>query len=372
VLLALALILRSQGISIVHSLPLRLLIALPALSGGMLLVAWFRIRLLQSADAYYPLAGGMVTISLILKNTAPVPVPYMGLTWSDNQHVFGERPPSEWIALPPRSTKRLRLERPCRYRGRYEAGVLSLTASDVCGLFRLTRGIPPLTVAIRPRLRPLPPVPAGSARGFEEGAAAHLEARRGELYDITAYQPGHPMMNIHWKLSAKTGEWMVGRYRSSSAPGCMLFLDTTLPPGWNDGLRIQAADSLASVALSYGARYLEGGWQVAFMTGGAPPVSLTEPDDVMTLSHTLAELPFHHTTDELPSFQYFSNQQTGQALVSVLIVTRYISADLAARLHELAGHGSEVTAYVLENVPPDLRETLTAAGVTLRHPEDAE
>jgi uncharacterized protein (DUF58 family) len=372
VLLVLALVLRGQGTGVVHSLPLRLLVALPVLSGAMLLAAWFRIRLSQSVDSYYPVAGGAAAISVKVENPARVPLPYIGLAWSDNPHVFGAAPPDEWLPLAPRAVKELRVDRPCRYRGRYEAGLTSLTAADVCGLFRLTRTVPPLYVAVRPRLCPLPPIPAGSARGFEEGAAAHLEARRGELYDITGYQPGQPMMNIHWKLSAKTGEWMVGRYRSSSAPGCVLFLDTTLPPGWSDWLRIQTADTLASAALSYGARYLEGGWQVAFLTGGDASVDLTEPDDVLTLAQSLAELPFYHTADELPSFQYFANQQTGQALVSVLVITRHITPDLAARLCELAGHGSEVTAYTLENTPADVLEPLRAAGVSIWHPEDAE
>jgi len=150
----------------------------------------------------------------------------------------------------------------------------------------------------------------------------------------------------------------------------MLLLDANLPASWDDGRRIRTADALASAALSFGVRYLEGGWQVTFASEELDAVALTNPDDGMTLAYALAELPFGGG-ERPPLSGLLPDARGGHAPLSLLLVMNTLSSELAAQLCELARRGSEITVYVREPVGAWMLEPLTGAGVSVQYAEDA-
>jgi hypothetical protein len=150
----------------------------------------------------------------------------------------------------------------------------------------------------------------------------------------------------------------------------MLLLDANLPASWDDGRRIRTADALASAALSFGVRYLEGGWQVTFASEAAGALALTGPDDGITLAYALAEMPF--ASGERASLSgLLPDGQSGHTPLSLLVIMNALSSEMAAHLCELSRRGSEITLFVLESVGPGMIEALIGAGVSVQHPEDA-
>lgn len=81
--------------------------------------------------------------------------------------------------------------------------------------------LPELTVEQDPRTvsdktkRPVEAGEASDGKGQDPTAA----------YELRPYQEGEPLRNIHWKMTAKTGEMMVKEFARDTEPMALVFLD---------------------------------------------------------------------------------------------------------------------------------------------------
>lgn len=106
---------------------------------------------------------------------------------------------------------------PAPYCGRYTLCLEKERISDYLGLFRfrLGRGNK-IEVRVLPNLHRIPVEIGERTRRFPVEGEEYDPHRKGddpsEIFQIREYRPGDPVQRIHWKMSAKAGQWMTKEY----------------------------------------------------------------------------------------------------------------------------------------------------------------
>lgn len=117
---------------------------------------------------------------------------------------------------------------PVKYCGKYALFMEKAGVCDYLGMFRFKIG-----KGMQSRVQVLPdfyeiPVEVGEyTRNFPVDGEEYDPHRSGddpsEIFQIREYRPGDGMQRIHWKMSAKAGEWMTKEY-GLPVGCCVLFL----------------------------------------------------------------------------------------------------------------------------------------------------
>jgi len=115
-----------------------------------------------------------------------------------------------------------------KYRGVYQLGLSHLEVRDFLGLFVLRRNISTkFEIVAYPRISDLEHMEL--AAHLLSKAPANLAVAQEDYADYTdvrAYVPSDPIKKVHWKLTAKRGEWMVKNYQSSVLNSMAILLDS--------------------------------------------------------------------------------------------------------------------------------------------------
>ena len=79
---------------------------------------------------------------------------------------------------------------------------------DYLGLFAFPVGkVTPKTILVRPKPLPIPAIP-----DLDRYIARAWKPKSGgfaENHELRLYRPGDSLNQVHWKLTAKTGKWMI-------------------------------------------------------------------------------------------------------------------------------------------------------------------
>ena len=122
---------------------------------------------------------------------------------------------------------RFPMEFTIKYRGMYLLGLERLEILDFLGLFRLQRKLPTqFEVVAYPRVTDLEHMHL--ALHMLSKAPANLVINQEDYADYTdvrPYGPSDPIKKVHWKLTAKRGEWIVKNYQSSALNSMVVLLD---------------------------------------------------------------------------------------------------------------------------------------------------
>ena len=115
-----------------------------------------------------------------------------------------------------------------KYRGVYQLGLENLEVLDFLGLFRIRRKInTKFEITAYPRITDLEHMQL--AMHLLSKAPANLTIAQedyADYADVRPYEPSDPIKKIHWKLTAKRGEWMVKNYQSSVLNSMAILLDS--------------------------------------------------------------------------------------------------------------------------------------------------
>lgn len=97
---------------------------------------------------------------------------------------------------------------PTQHCGKLNCRTAGSRVYDYLGLFRRKLPVSELTVTVRPAPLPMDRVP-----GLEQCLAADWKPKAGggfsENHELRPYRPGDPLNQIHWKLTAKTGSYII-------------------------------------------------------------------------------------------------------------------------------------------------------------------
>ena len=112
----------------------------------------------------------------------------------------------------------------CKYRGEYEVGIKNVIIQDFFRLFRVTyHNREPLRVTVRPQL-----VHIESLKSVDLNASLkEIETKSSELdVLVRGYVPGDDIRQVHWGITAKSGELMIRKRIGEEQQGVGIIMST--------------------------------------------------------------------------------------------------------------------------------------------------
>lgn len=203
-----------------------LALALPLISGAVLLRSQYRIALgRRLAHAHIP-AGGQTEITLSLTNEGRTPT---GLLRLEEQlpYALGARP--RFVLEGVGRGWRRTVSYPVRadHRGRFTIGPMQVEVGDPFGMVRLHREFASTaTLVVTPRVVDLPAVAfTGGWAGAGDNRTRAFAVGSAEDVTVRDYRRGDDLRRVHWRSSARAGELMVRREEQPWQARATLLLD---------------------------------------------------------------------------------------------------------------------------------------------------
>lgn len=311
--------------------------ALAALAGALVLaslaavlLALLSLRVQAHMPRLHAQRGDKAEVRMRTRHAALLPLGALEATLStagEPQTIEIDQRPLKWNART--------LEVACPHRGVYMAGVYSVAAEDVFGLFSFRRKVRDcsFTIEVAPR--------ALRAQAMELGAGdTGPEAPNRSTEDdaspsgIRDWKEGDELKKIHWKLSMRKRELMVRTYEESARPDFLILTDLS-PIG---ALRAQALcieDAICEAAASAARAHLEQGYPVRMPLSCSQPVECAgrSPQDLPRFVDALTTVRFDcaYPFEQLLAVEMRRMQRTGgAALITSRLTMR--TADIAMQM----------------------------------------
>jgi uncharacterized protein (DUF58 family) len=221
--------------------------------------------------------GGGVDIKVAVQNTGALAVPWIILEDALSREALVQMPPRikaqggrlALTRLPPGHTHVLAYHAQFLMRGYYQLGPLLAETGDVFGLHRRFRVITePNFALVLPKVLPLLGYNLSSRRPIGEIRLAHrLFEDPTRIAGVRPYQHGDPLNRIHWRASARTGQWQSRACESSCVAGATFLLDFHARSFSGPTAGASAELAIVTVASLANAVYLMG-HQIGFVSNG--------------------------------------------------------------------------------------------------------
>ncbi|GAA4785010.1 DUF58 domain-containing protein [Microbacterium gilvum] len=223
--------------------------------------------------------GDEALVELRISGRSALPTP--GGRWADGLPAgFSGDPTGAFPAmlLPRRGandTLRLEYAVTGMRRGTWALGPLSVVEHDPFGIARRSRRLGERTAAtVTPCIVPLAPLPRTAG---DSGLALTTAERRGQGSDNLIprpYAPGDSMRRIHWRASARLGDFMVREEEQEASPHAVVVLDRGTAR-WSDEAASPGADAAFETAV---ALVVSAAWRLA---GDGYLVSVVDGDGAL-------------------------------------------------------------------------------------------
>ncbi len=314
--------------------------------------------------------GEPLDLQVRVRNRGPFSYPHFTFALYDEYVTYrGEDTPSEFIT--PFETMNYRYELMFPYRGVYDIGIKKYTVVDFLGLFRMSFNIRRHdTVMVYPKVNPDFVLPLASRRLNDGYAGPEMDSHDlTDVTDIRRHNPSDDYKRIHWKLTAKRGDFIVKEFKTPGQDRTLVLLcrDAVAARGRT---RLAFEDSMATMvisALDVLLRNARTGRLVFSGLRGAE-IDVAAPVDMERAYAALAALAFDGTAtlgNELKAMlidrPYFSD---------LIIFSPMISADSALTLKMLCASGHDVLLYIVYPMgtspsPQDYEviDSLTSSGI---------
>lgn len=170
------------------------------------------------------LAGDVLNETFVVENSSSMPAMWVEVI--DHSELPGYH--VDWVAsVDPMGRQTYRTEGRCQHRGVFTLGPWELRTGDPLGIFEVTIDIPEArSILVYPRAMVLPDLhlPRGDAPGT-------ARTNRRTLYTtptaatVRPYVPGDPLRSIHWRRTARQGEYMVKEFDLEPSGDLWIALD---------------------------------------------------------------------------------------------------------------------------------------------------
>jgi uncharacterized protein (DUF58 family) len=267
------------------------------------------VRYRRVVDPPQVFPGETVTLSLVLENAKPLPLPWVEIVeelpaaLSLPGIVLGPSPKPErmllrtLVAVGAAERVSRRYTGQATRRGLYRFGPARLTTGDPFGLARARLEVESdTTLLVYPEIRPLDAFGLPAERPL--GDAAPLRPLLEDplrVEGVRPYQPGDPPRQIHWRATARLGALQTRLLERSATPVLALFLDVNTFEHFWEGIRpgelewaISLTASLAAWAIDQG--FPVGLWANAPLIGGERIVRVPPGRHPRQLERLLAAL----------------------------------------------------------------------------------
>jgi len=241
-----------------------------------------------------------------------------------------------------------------KYRGQFNVGLKSIRATDLLGLFRLTRRLNrKKNLLVLPRVIGLDSLPL--ATHLLTQAHSRFDIKDEDyttISDIRPYLQTDSIKRVHWKLTAKRNEWLVKNFQSNALNKVTMLLDTRqLPISYREQVVLE--DTLLEMALGVARFCLYKGMPVEFTVGEGATVECHNPASFETIYHLGAQVEFN----PLPAFTPLSmiahclNDASGY--LNAMIFTTRLDGELYERLINGKNNGHYLAVYYFPTMIKD-------------------
>lgn len=172
--------------------------------------------------------------------------------------------------------------------GSYDAGLKQI---DIYSLFNLHHFTLPnhkhYRIKVNPKIYNLPNLAVANLTQEKALSASNTFLMTGSDYTgVRSYEIGDPMKNIHWKLSARSLNYMTKQFESYASSGVSVILDLLAPP-YPGHILMDIFDSLVETGLSVAHHAKKAGleYEILYYKDRMPrryhPMSFSHPDELM-------------------------------------------------------------------------------------------
>lgn len=272
----------------------------------------------------------------------------------------------------------------CRRRGRYTLGPVLATTGDPLGLFRHTLPLAPAyPLLVLPRVVPLTTLSLfpGAMPGRGRGAQRSLQTATNVI-TVRGYVPGDPLTHIHWRSTARHGDFMVKEFDLDPTidVSLLLDLDRGAVAGQGDESTEEYSVTIAASIATYLLRQKE--LAVSLTVSGTPDATLQLDRGLRQLERMLEVLAVARPVTNVGLSEAMATEAVRLARNTVLIViTPSIAPDWSIGIQHLLRRGVRPLVIALDpqtfdaNYPDNHRvvDALTVAGspvISVRRGDD--
>ena len=193
------------------------------------------------------LAGDMLNETFVVENDSDMPAMWVEVI--DHSELPGYH--VDWVAsVDAKNHQSYQAEGRCQHRGVFTIGPWELRTGDPLGLFRVTIEYPETrSILVYPRAMVLPDLhlPRGDAPGAARTNRRTLHTTT-TVAAVRPYVPGDPLRSIHWRQTARQGEFMVKEFdiEPSGDLWIVLDLDATVQAGEGAASTLEYAITLTA------------------------------------------------------------------------------------------------------------------------------
>lgn len=245
---------------------------LPVFSVTFLVYSYLSVDFQQIFSTVHPVKGEKVEYTLVLKNTALIPLVNLDVLF-ENVSPFGENIFEDFTTyIPANSVKERNNDIVCPYRGEYSLGVKELIIHDFLNFFALRKRINPVKFSVYPRILQID--------GFApvateiEGTGKHVS--KGVMPDLTLFQElreyrdGDSIRHIYWKKYASTGRPYLKEYEKTKKTGVRIYFDARKRE-WRGVNALEQEDVSVEILVALVKFFLDRSIHTTIMATGANP-----------------------------------------------------------------------------------------------------
>jgi hypothetical protein len=202
----------------------------PVISLAHISLTYVAFKLTHDVDKRFVSKGDEIIYIIKLINPTSILLAPFSLHYVASERLFKDAKDDvdHQIIVSERKRVIIRKHLICAYRGNYSIGVDKVVIRDFFKFFKFNYNeIEQHKILVYPKLRELKSsLLRNVINESNESVISNTTQNQSVFTDIRKYQPGDPLNKIHWKLTAKTGNFISKDYSGQMTNKTKIFLDT--------------------------------------------------------------------------------------------------------------------------------------------------
>lgn len=325
---------------------------LPLICVAYLIAVTAGFRIYQKLESRNVVAGQPVEYYFVLQNEMPFAFAGLQVQLFSGLFEVADVPDNREYELLPGENFRFETKLSCKYRGEYEVGVQAVVITDFLHLFRWKYTLPGTIKAIvSPKVVTLDTLQSLASLQIDTSGKSISGTAEPDVV-VRDYVRGDSIKRVHWKATAKTGEWKVRQTIDEERQGIRLYLwgkryseeQEHFLPLENRMLEIvlAVASTLLQRRISVVVEYQIGKTPVA--------LSLQEEQDFSELYRSMEEYSFQSELSSEGPEEFLRNCLQVLPKVVFLVVAE-LQESILEYTQKLAEDGVYVVIYLVEQDP---------------------
>jgi|GEM_PF-1719302 len=301
-------------------------------------------------------SGDKINIDYKISNTSFVPISHAVIEFKLDKNMGTESSLKEIAYFGNFDRINFSKEIVCKYRGYYRVGQVKVSIYDPLMMYKRQIDFnKPIDITVYPRVLPLKQKHRQSQDfyGTLKSARRTIEDRTN-IINIRPYTLGDPLKNIHWKLTAKTGELHTKEFEQTVSTKLVILMDGEHTESFDrdkEEIMVSFCASLVNEVLQESLKFkLIINDQNNTLLEGADPGDFQGILEALTKFESDSDTAFHHFLNR------HLNEATQVKSETVVIITPHITEALAEVISRYHG---QLMIYTFAMKRPEDKELLT-------------